>query len=818
LNFAVGAAWLRIRAESRSTWQMMLVITLLLALGGGVALTALAGARRTQTAMHRFLAYNQPEDVVLFFNTPLDVRARVLALPQVASYARLPYLFMSSSRSTLAGSGGVFGATDPTALRTIERPMILHGRRAQQDRAQDAMVNEAVARSDHLRVGSRLVLYSYTLQQALAAGDSGFFSHFRPEGPRFVVRVVGIAREPTDISIVPNTQHVAYDSSGTVYVTTAFVREFARALGTPVDVLPGNEIVRVRLRHGAADVRAFTRRASAIAGDGMQLSSGSSIGDAAAAVQRGIDVGAIALLIFAGLAALATVLLVALNISRMLRAESRDHAKLAALGMSRGRLIAVDMARPVMIALAGAALAVVVAVLASPLTPIGVARQAELHPGVAANIAILGVGFLVLLIVTVACASVAALRTSAAALSGPSTARLPVRRAHAGEALTRVGVGPSARLGIGSAWGADGVRTASRRGAMIAVAVAVAGVVAAFTFGASLDQLARSPRQQGWDFDVVVGNPNAQSDQEARAIPLLERNRDVAAYAGLAVTPETPTVDGHPVGLVGIDMRHHVMGPVILDGRLPRAPDEVVLARGTLRQLHRRVGDRVEMAAGPHRVSMLITGAVLNTSAGDVFTGRLDEGGAVTLTGLRRIQPDAFISLFVVRYAKGVDPSAALARLQHDFGQVVLQRLPARDVENLVRVDSLPRALAALLAVLALVTLVHVLLASVRRRRHDLAILKAVGFARQQLGACVLWQTWALAVAGLVVGIPLGILVGRWSWRLVASGIGSVQPPTVPALALALVVPGVVLLVTLAGIVPAWLAAHVEPATALRRE
>jgi predicted lysophospholipase L1 biosynthesis ABC-type transport system permease subunit len=215
---------------------------------------------------------------------------------------------------------------------------------------------------------------------------------------------------------------------------------------------------------------------------------------------------------------------------------------------------------------------------------------------------------------------------------------------------------------------------------------------------------------------------------------------------------------------------------------------------------------------------MLIAGTILDTSAGDVFTGRLDEGGAVTFTGLRRIQPDAFIMLFVVRYAKGVDPSAALARLQHDFGRVVLQRLPARDVENHVRVDSLPRALAALLAVLALVTLVHVLLSSVRRRRHDLAILKAVGFARQQLGACVLWQTWALAIAGIVVRIPLGILVGRWSWRLVAFRIGSVQPPTVPGLALALVVPGVVLLVTLAGLVPAWLAAHVEPATALRRE
>ena len=82
---------------------------------------------------------------------------------------------------------------------------------------------------------------------------SGFFAGLRPQGPTFVVRVVGIVREPTDISLVPSTQHVAYDSNGAVYLTPAFVRRFARGLGVPLDVLPGNEIVRVRFRHGRAD-------------------------------------------------------------------------------------------------------------------------------------------------------------------------------------------------------------------------------------------------------------------------------------------------------------------------------------------------------------------------------------------------------------------------------------------------------------------------------------------------------------------------------------------------------------------------------------
>ena len=85
---------------------------LLVVVGGGVALAAVAGARRTQTAMPRFLAYNRPEDAMLFFNASPPVVARVLAQPQVAQAMRLPYLYMSADRSGLAGSAAVFGAAD----------------------------------------------------------------------------------------------------------------------------------------------------------------------------------------------------------------------------------------------------------------------------------------------------------------------------------------------------------------------------------------------------------------------------------------------------------------------------------------------------------------------------------------------------------------------------------------------------------------------------------------------------------------------------------------------------------------------------------
>ena len=46
--------------------------------------------------------------------------------------------------------------------------------------------------------------------------------------------------------------------------------------------------------------------------------------------------------------------------------------------------------------------------------------------------------------------------------------------------------------------------------------VAVAAVTASLTFAASLDRLVDSPTLQGWNWDVVVGNPNDDVDITAK--------------------------------------------------------------------------------------------------------------------------------------------------------------------------------------------------------------------------------------------------------------------------------------------------------------
>jgi putative ABC transport system permease protein len=82
----------------------------------------------------------------------------------------------------------------------------------------------------------------------------------------------------------------------------------------------------------------------------------------------------------------------------------------------------------------------------------------------------------------------------------------------------------------------------------------------------------------------------------------------------------------------------------------------------------------------------------------------------------------------------------------------------------------------------------------------------------------VAWHATTIAVIGLVVGIPLGLVVGRIAWRVVADELGISPDPTWPVLGVVLLIPAVLVAVNLVGAVPAGRAARTRPAVVLRSE
>jgi len=194
----------------------------------------------------------------------------------------------------------------------------------------------------------------------------------------------------------------------------------------------------------------------------------------------------------------------------------------------------------------------------------------------------------------------------------------------------------------------------------------------------------------------------------------------------------------------------------------------------------------------------------------------LGRGAALTFRAYRRLDPRARADHFEARIAPGADKQETLARLERRF--VTAAPGPPKTVADFGGVDELPLVVSALLVATAAAVLAHALVMAIRRRRRDLAVLKTLGFDRRQVFATVAWQATTFAALGLVVGLPLGVSLGRWAWTLFAEQIGVVPEPVTPLPLILLVVPAAVLLANLVALLPARHAARTSPALVLRAE
>jgi putative ABC transport system permease protein len=126
--------------------------------------------------------------------------------------------------------------------------------------------------------------------------------------------------------------------------------------------------------------------------------------------------------------------------------------------------------------------------------------------------------------------------------------------------------------------------------------------------------------------------------------------------------------------------------------------------------------------------------------------------------------------------------------------------------------------LASLLAVLGFGVLVHLLVTSVRGRRRTLAVLKTLGFTRRQIAATVSAQATTLVTIALLAGVPVGLVVGRWTWSRFADDLGVVAGVVIPGAALLVVVVTVLVIGNLAAVLPARSAARTPAGVVLRTE
>ncbi len=547
---------------------------------------------------------------------------------------------------------------------------------------------------------------------------------------------------------------------------------------------------------------------------------------------------------FGAIAGIAAFAIVAQAVSRQLLAGDADRSVLRALGASPLVELADALVGPFAAIVVGAVLAAVFAFAASPLGPLGPVRGVYPTRGFSFDGTVLGAGAALLVV------GLGAGAVGLAVLRAPErrTRERPPRVSSAARAAASAGMPPAAVVGMRFALEPGRGRSAVPVRSVLAGSVlAMVVLVATLTFGSSLRTLVARPSLYGWNWDYALQSPLDVPPQSAAALA-----SDPAVAASAPYVDLNVEIDGQSVPVL-VGPTDASVAPPLLSGHAVAGRDQVVLGAATLRALHKRVGDTVVVSFGtpdqaplyvpPTRVVVVGT-ATLPAVEGSgslaehtaMGTGAVLSSDIATELQQGSTQSDPTLNgppLVFVRLQRGVTPAAGRAALQRaaDAGdkafasdpnaptgsvQVLSVQRPA-EIVNYRSTGATPGVLAGGLAAGTVAALGLTLVASVVRRRRELALLKTLGFTRGQLVAAVAWQATIAAAVGVGAGVPLGIAVGRQLWDLFAHQIAAVPHPTVPASVLVAAVAAVVLANAVAA-VPGMLAARTPAALVLRAE
>jgi len=579
----------------------------------------------------------------------------------------------------------------------------------------------------------------------------------------------------------------------------------------------------VRLRPGV-DVGAFQRHVQALVPH--ESVAFQTIANTRAKVARAVRPQAGALTIFALVVALTGLLVVGQALVRQTYLDGVDHAALRSLGFTRPQLFGLALARTAPAALLAGIVAIGGALGLSPLMPIGIARVAEPHPGFDFDAGVLIFGSLAVAVIVMLLVTVPAWRASrrVTANASPRTSRIAL-------ALSRAGAPPvpaaGVRLALEPGRGATAVPVRTTIGSAV---IAIAAVTSAVVVAASLGHLVDTPRLFGWTWDASIhptGNDaNAVKADQARLGRALDRDPAVVHWTWFSLS--SVELEGRPVPAAGRVPSRAEPGFVAAGGRLPRTDQEIALGIHTMSDLGVGIGRRVHAKdIRGHTVSLTVVGRVvlpgLGTYPGSDKTAP-GEGALVTDTALRRLGPVFDANHIVITFRPGLTSSQRaaavrrIARLESDSPSTVGAVQQPSDIVAWADVKSTPVVLALVLALLAAMTLAHGLISGVRRRRRELALLKTLGFTRGQVSGTVAWQASTAISLAVLVGIPLGIVTGRWAWGVLVDDLGAVSEPVIPWLILGLGVPALILLANAVAFFPGRVAARLRPATVLRSE
>ena len=776
----IEAGWYVARRQVRDRARGMALLALLVAVVVVAVLACGTASRRAGSALERLRDTSQASDETLVVQE-LDLAHRVTELPVVEDSALLVLQWMFPQEEIDAFLP-VVGDPSGRWLRDLDRVDVIAGALPRLDDPEAVVLTDATADLLGVEVGDAIPVRSLDIEQAEAVATTGEFPETF-DGPQPPLRVAAV------VSLPPTND----DRSGALLslVTPAFLERYDGRIPT------FGALVQVRLRPGAS-VAELSRELEALPGGDMVERDAAGTGSMDAAGSA-LDTVALGLAAMAVVAAIAGLVVIGQAVTRLLMSGADDLPVLSAMGLSPRASVAAMSVAPVLAVVAGVAVGAAVAPLVAPRLVGDFARRVDPDPGVFYDWVGLGTGAVLALI------SLIALTVVAAVLAARRRGQPTTRRSSPAAVAAAAGLPSPVVAGLAIGFSRGGRRVPTRQ-AMVSASVGVVGLVAVAVFGASLDRTLEQPHRYGWEWDASVA-----ADGHDEPTELDRRGVTDAAVVSYQVSAR---LDGVPIPGMSIDPVRGRIDPVLVRGEAPVGEQEVLVGERTLDDLDLDIGDHAELRGPDGERDVRIVGTSAFIAPDDPLP--LARGVLIhptVLTDLGLDEGDGYRQLAVE-----VDGDARRTFADLTDGDEVIYPHAPVEVSRLDDVRSFPSVLAGFLAVLAALGVGQLAFVMTRRRRRDLGTLRALGFTRRQVRRAVFAQSGVVVAAGLIVGVPVGLVLGRLTWQVLTTSIGLPFDPAVPAGLVAVVVAVVTVAAFLASTPGALASSRIRLAVALRVE
>lgn len=354
------------------------------------------------------------------------------------------------------------------------------------------------------------------------------------------------------------------------------------------------------------------------------------------------------------------------------------------------------------------------------------------------------------------------------------------------------------------------------RTSLTAIGVAM-GVVAIVAFTTIADGLWESVEEfiHLDDSDLLVFQANVAGDilsalDERETHETLLRVPGVAKAVGTLwhVLPVEKQLFVMLIGLHRAEMssRHENL----VRGRCPEADDELLLGTIAQRVLAKDVGDTLNILDEPCRV------------VGIFHSDLVFINGAVVmdLPRLQRIAArEGYVTAFQVYLDSEADPDGVIARIEAENPGLVAigdVRQYSKVDQGLEMMDSMVWGISFIALVVGSIIVANTMWMSVSERTREIGVLRAVGWSRRQIVLMILLEAAGVGLIACALGSAGGTGLAKLTTRLEVADRFMDPVFGVSPFALALLV--AVVLSVLGALMPAWRAAHISPAEALRYE